>query len=356
MANAQGSLEYMVIIAVVLAITGITAIFLSGVLGTQSSSVSVATCKQAADTCELSRMTSPNDPCLSCAAACRDAATGEEIFSGATFCCNHTMTDLIYTSSTACSVAITITSPTTTTASPVAVAATTDKASTCTAAIGSASPVAMAPSADGKSHSASITVATSGTYTLKVSCTDTSLGVINSASSTIVVNNLPLTLSLTSVDSTPPVPGYVNGYVTLTATPSDPSQVQSVRFYIDGYLFCTEQFPTAACTPSSDATSPFVFSWYTNIYSGTVVTPTSHSLRAEATTTTGSTISSNTVSSVVTNVDSPLDCGNTALSCPTSTSCPFGCCCIRSDRSYRCGTCSFFIGCSADWSIPPFFI
>jgi len=102
MLRAQGSLEYMVIIAVVLAIAGITTLYMSGVLKGQSSQVSAAACKQASQTCKLSQMSSPNDPCLSCNAACVSQTTGKEVFNGATYCCNHTQEDLIYTGSSGC--------------------------------------------------------------------------------------------------------------------------------------------------------------------------------------------------------------------------------------------------------------
>jgi len=100
--QAQGSLEYLVIIAAVLAIAGITAVFLSGVLSGQSSQVSVAACKQASETCKLSQMSSPNDPCISCNAACQNPSTKKEIFVGAVYCCNHTRSDIIYSNSSEC--------------------------------------------------------------------------------------------------------------------------------------------------------------------------------------------------------------------------------------------------------------
>jgi len=102
MPKAQGSLEYMVIIAVVLAIAGITTLYMSGLLKGQSSQVSVATCKQASETCALSKMSSPNDPCLSCNNACISQTNGKEIFIGAIYCCNHTMSNLIYANSPGC--------------------------------------------------------------------------------------------------------------------------------------------------------------------------------------------------------------------------------------------------------------
>jgi len=102
MPKAQGSLEYMVIIAVVLAIAGITVLYMSGVLSSQSSQVSATACRQASQACKLSQMSSPNDPCLSCATACISQTTGREVFNGATYCCNHTLEDFIYPGSPGC--------------------------------------------------------------------------------------------------------------------------------------------------------------------------------------------------------------------------------------------------------------
>ena len=102
MLKAQGSLEFMVIIAVVLAIVGITTLYMSGLLSGQSSQASVALCKQASQTCKLSKLSSPNDPCLSCDTACINPATGKEIFTGAIYCCSIGNDKLIYQDSTEC--------------------------------------------------------------------------------------------------------------------------------------------------------------------------------------------------------------------------------------------------------------
>jgi len=102
MSRAQGSLEYMVIIAAVLAITAVTVLFLSGVFSSQSSTVPVAACKQASQTCTLSRMSSPNDPCLNCITACANPATLKEVAYQATYCCTHEQPENIYVNSPGC--------------------------------------------------------------------------------------------------------------------------------------------------------------------------------------------------------------------------------------------------------------
>lgn len=101
MARAQGSLEYMVIIAVILAISSIVIMYTTGIVGGQKSSVSISSCKQASIDCKLSKMGSPTDPCNSCETACMDS-TGAELFQGAVSCCAHAKTDLIYEESNDC--------------------------------------------------------------------------------------------------------------------------------------------------------------------------------------------------------------------------------------------------------------
>ena len=103
MARAQGSLEYLVIIAIVLAISSVVMLYATGIIGTQKSSVSTSTCKQASIDCKLSKMSSPTDQCDQCDAACKDSTTGIEIFSGATLCCKAGKTDMIYAGTPGCS-------------------------------------------------------------------------------------------------------------------------------------------------------------------------------------------------------------------------------------------------------------
>jgi len=103
MARTQGSLEYLVIIAIVLSISSVVILYATGIIGTQKSSVSISTCKQASIDCRLSKMSSPTDQCDQCDAACKDSTTGIEIFSGATLCCKAGKTDMIYAGTPGCS-------------------------------------------------------------------------------------------------------------------------------------------------------------------------------------------------------------------------------------------------------------
>ena len=68
--KAQGSLEYLVIIAAVLAISAVVVYFVAGATKSQVSSTNFAKCKQAASDCASSHLLSPNDPCISCETAC----------------------------------------------------------------------------------------------------------------------------------------------------------------------------------------------------------------------------------------------------------------------------------------------
>jgi hypothetical protein len=102
MARAQAGLEYLIIIAAVIGIAAVVVYTLSGVMSSQSSSASIAACKQAAVDCKGSRMLSPGDPCSSCLSACKNPATGKDIFAGASLCCNRTESNKIYAGSLEC--------------------------------------------------------------------------------------------------------------------------------------------------------------------------------------------------------------------------------------------------------------
>jgi hypothetical protein len=106
MMRAQASLEYLIIIAAVIGIAAVVVYTLSGVMSSQSSSASIATCKQAAIDCKASRMLTPNDPCFSCDTACSNPATGKEIFAGALECCKSAMVEDLYEDSVVCAMLV----------------------------------------------------------------------------------------------------------------------------------------------------------------------------------------------------------------------------------------------------------
>jgi len=101
MARAQGSLEYLIIIAVVLAVSGIVIGYMTGVVGGQKSKVTVTGCKQAAIDCKAAKMLSSNDPCTACDTACKDS-NGVALFDGAAFCCDHGLPEMVFANSPGC--------------------------------------------------------------------------------------------------------------------------------------------------------------------------------------------------------------------------------------------------------------
>lgn len=72
MQKGQGSLEYLIIIAAVLAIAAIVVLFLTGAF--QGISSDVTACKSAAARCATEQVTSAGATCSYCLAECTDAA------------------------------------------------------------------------------------------------------------------------------------------------------------------------------------------------------------------------------------------------------------------------------------------
>ena len=99
--RAQGSLEYLIIIAAVLVVSSVVVLFATGAVGGQKSTASMYACKQAAVECKASHAVAPNDPCLSCTTNCKDSS-GKELFDGAVYCCTSTKSDMIYAGSLGC--------------------------------------------------------------------------------------------------------------------------------------------------------------------------------------------------------------------------------------------------------------
>ena len=102
MKKGQGALEYLIIIAAVLAVAAIVVYFLTGALGGQQEQASFAECKNAAAACKNSRLLTPMDPCVRCEEACSDIGSGEELYPGAVDCCKAGKPQYIYDGATAC--------------------------------------------------------------------------------------------------------------------------------------------------------------------------------------------------------------------------------------------------------------
>jgi uncharacterized protein (UPF0333 family) len=94
MNRGQGSLEYIIIIAAVLAVAGVVIMMSTGMLSNQKSSAALNACKQAAAQCKVLHYSAPNDPCNICKTSCNDS--GQEIFTGAILACADGKTDEIY--------------------------------------------------------------------------------------------------------------------------------------------------------------------------------------------------------------------------------------------------------------------
>ena len=68
--RAQGSLEYLIIIAAILAIAAIVILFLTGVFGAGKTGASISNCRNAASKCATERATSVEPTCDYCNEAC----------------------------------------------------------------------------------------------------------------------------------------------------------------------------------------------------------------------------------------------------------------------------------------------
>jgi len=83
MRKAQGSLEYLVIIAVVLLVAGIVVYVVSGSAGNSVSSINFEQCKTAANQCRTNHLVNAHDPCNFCEKAC--TVNGKDILEGTGF-------------------------------------------------------------------------------------------------------------------------------------------------------------------------------------------------------------------------------------------------------------------------------
>jgi len=77
--RAQGSLEYLIIVAAVLAVSAVVVVFVSGMFGSVKPDVSK--CKSAATMCANKMITTQNPSCSECDVACVDSS-GKDVMSG----------------------------------------------------------------------------------------------------------------------------------------------------------------------------------------------------------------------------------------------------------------------------------
>jgi hypothetical protein len=96
---AQGSLEYLILIAVALAVISVVTLVSVNYLGGQQGQYSFTLCKNAAANCKVAISVNPKDACSYCDTNCKTSA-GEEIFPDASRCCKLGRTDSIYEGAT----------------------------------------------------------------------------------------------------------------------------------------------------------------------------------------------------------------------------------------------------------------
>ena len=101
MARVQGSLEYLIIISVVLAVTAIVTLIVVNSFGSQETHYLYNTCVAAAKTCRTSLVSDSNAQCSFCDNSC-NFTNGTEIFQNATQCCKQGNDSGIYDGSFGC--------------------------------------------------------------------------------------------------------------------------------------------------------------------------------------------------------------------------------------------------------------
>lgn len=101
MARAQGSLEYLVIISVALAITVVVTLIVVNSFGSQQNRYVYNTCANAAASCKTSLSANPASECSFCDTSC-NFTNGTAIFPRATYCCKQGKSEMIYDGSGGC--------------------------------------------------------------------------------------------------------------------------------------------------------------------------------------------------------------------------------------------------------------
>jgi len=99
MQKAQGSLEYLVLIAVVLAIISVVTMIAVGYIGSQQGKYSYNTCKNAAANCKAALAANSNDKCSYCDTECKNP-DGTDISTKASTCCKMGKPDSVYEGAT----------------------------------------------------------------------------------------------------------------------------------------------------------------------------------------------------------------------------------------------------------------
>ncbi|MEM3411991.1 MAG: class III signal peptide-containing protein [archaeon] len=94
MKKGQGSLEYLIMVAAVLAIAAVVVLFMTGAFKTSTKSASLAKCEEAFAQCQQKRAIAPTFDCTSiCTAGCSDignSKSGCTLGSTMVVACNNT--------------------------------------------------------------------------------------------------------------------------------------------------------------------------------------------------------------------------------------------------------------------------
>src|SRR3990172_3306113 len=99
MSKGQGSLEYLIIIAAVLALVSLVVLFLTGAFSQSATGAKFAECRNTALKCYNLHLATPTDPCTFCDTQCKDKA-GVELFPGAAAYCKAGDYEQIYEGNT----------------------------------------------------------------------------------------------------------------------------------------------------------------------------------------------------------------------------------------------------------------
>jgi len=99
MQKAQGSLEYLILIAVVLAIISVVTLIAINYVGSQQGKYSYNTCKNAAANCKAALAANPKDKCSYCDTECKNP-DGTDISTKASTCCRMGKPDSVYEGAT----------------------------------------------------------------------------------------------------------------------------------------------------------------------------------------------------------------------------------------------------------------
>jgi len=101
MRKAQGSLEYLIIISVALAVVAIVSLIVVNSFGSQQNRYVYNTCASSAASCKISLSANPDFECSFCDTSC-SFANGTSIFPSAVMCCKQGLTSKIYDGSPGC--------------------------------------------------------------------------------------------------------------------------------------------------------------------------------------------------------------------------------------------------------------